>query len=151
MFYVSRTVSRKNHGCSITLYVIPILIDVNLITFVLFFIVNSPDDMARKILGEKNITQEDVDRWKRDRGYHLPLFLNTEESGFAVFTQTILSPKAMRLFLFDFGKSDRNNIDIGSRISHRMWVSLAIAIPTFIIGLLVNITFSMIVVYYFRL
>ena len=84
------------------LYAIPILIGVNLITFVLFFIVNSPDDMARMILGEKNITQEDVDRWKRDRGYHLPLFLNTHESGFSVFTQTIFSQKAMRLFLFDF-------------------------------------------------
>ena len=131
-----------------TLYAIPILIGVNLITFVLFFIVNSPDDMARMILGEKNITQEDVDRWKRDRGYHLPLFLNTQESGFSVFTQTIFSQKAMRLFLFDFGKSDRNNIDIGYQISRRMWASLAIAIPTFIIGLLVNITFSMIIAYY---
>ena len=131
-----------------TLYAIPILIGVNLITFVLFFIVNSPDDMARQILGEKNITQQDVDRWKRDRGYHLPLFLNTQESGFSVFTQTIFSQKAMRLFLFDFGKSDRNNIDIGYQISHRMWASLAIAIPTFIIGLLVNITFSMIIAYY---
>ena len=131
-----------------TLYALPILIGVNLITFVLFFVVNSPNDMARMILGEKNITQEDVDRWKRDRGYHLPLFLNTEESGFSVFTQTIFSQKAMRLFLFDFGKSDRNNIDIGYQISHRMWASLAIAIPTFIIGLLVNITFSMIIAYY---
>ncbi len=131
-----------------TLYALPILIGVNLITFLLFFIVNSPDDMARKILGEKNITQEDVHRWKRDRGYHLPLFLNIKESGFSVFTQTIFSQKAMRLFLFDFGKSDRNNIDIGYQISRRMWASLAIAIPTFIIGLLVNITFSMIIAYY---
>ena len=29
------------------LYAIPILIGVNLITFALFFIVNTPDDMAR--------------------------------------------------------------------------------------------------------
>ena len=29
------------------LYAIPILIGVNLITFVLFFVVNTPDDMAR--------------------------------------------------------------------------------------------------------
>src|SRR5574338_500940 len=31
------------------LYAIPILIGVNLLTFVLFFVVNSPDDMAREI------------------------------------------------------------------------------------------------------
>jgi len=29
------------------LYAIPILIGVNLLTFLLFFVVNSPDDMAR--------------------------------------------------------------------------------------------------------
>ena len=33
------------------LYAIPILIGVNLITFMLFFMVNSPDDMARAQLG----------------------------------------------------------------------------------------------------
>jgi hypothetical protein len=38
------------------LYAIPILIGVNLITFVLFFVVNSPDDMARMQLGDKRVT-----------------------------------------------------------------------------------------------
>ena len=57
-------------------YAIPILIGVNLLTFGLFFVVNSPDQMARTTLGEKNITQADVDNWKREHGYHLPLFLH---------------------------------------------------------------------------
>jgi len=129
-------------------YAIPILIGVNLIVFFLFFIVNSPDQMARTILGEKNITQADVDNWKRQNGYHLPLFLNPEESGGAHLTQTIFFQKSVRLFLFDFGTSDANNIDITSQISQRMWASFAIALPTFLIGLLVNITISMIVAYY---
>jgi peptide/nickel transport system permease protein len=131
-----------------TLYAVPILIGVNLITFALFFVVNSPDQMARKIVGEKNVTQVDVDNWKRNHDYHLPLFFNTAESGFAVITQTIFFKKSVRLFIFDFGKSDRNNIDIGHEIFHRMPASLAIAVPAFIIGLLVNITFSMIIAYY---
>ena len=131
-----------------TLYAVPILMGVNLITFALFFVVNSPDQMARKILGEKNVKQADVDNWKRDHGYHLPLFFNIEESRLAVVTQTIFFQKSVRLFFFDFGKSDRNNIDIGYEISRRMWASLAIALPTFIIGLLVDITFSMIIAYY---
>ena len=130
------------------LYAIPILIGVNLIVFFLFFVVNSPDQMARKILGEKNITQEDVDNWKRQNGYHLPLLFNTEASGGGHFTETIFFQKSAKLFLFDFGKSDTNNIDITSQISQRMWASLAIALPTFLIGLLVNITVSMIVAYY---
>ena len=129
-------------------YAIPILIGVNLIVFFLFFVVNSPDQMARTILGEKNITQEDVDNWKRQNGYHLPLFLNQEESGGARLTQTTFFQKSVRLFLFDFGTSDANNIDITSQISQRMWASFAIALPTFLIGLLVNITISMIVAYY---
>lgn len=130
------------------LYSIPIIIGVNLITFVLFFVVNSPDNMARTILGAKNITQEDVDKWKRDHGYHLPRLINTEESGLGVFTQTVFFQKSASLLAFDFGRSDRNNIDIGYEIRRRMWASLAIAIPSLILGLLVNITLSMIVAYY---
>jgi peptide/nickel transport system permease protein len=130
------------------LYAIPILIGVNLIIFALFFLVNSPDQMARMILGEKNITQTDVDNWKREHGYNLPLLLNTQESGLGVVTQTIFFQKSIRLFLFDFGKSDRNNINIGYEISRRMWASLAIALPMFMVGLLVDVTSSMIIAYY---
>ena len=71
------------------LYAIPIVIGVNLITFMLFFVVNPPDNMARTILGTKNITQEDIEKWKLDHGYNLPLLINTQESGLSVFTQTI--------------------------------------------------------------
>jgi peptide/nickel transport system permease protein len=133
-----------------TLYAIPILIGVNLIIFALFFVVNSPDQMARLILGEKNITQEDVDNWKREHGYNLPLFLNTKESGLAWMTQTIFFQKSLPLFIFDFGKSDRDNTEIRREIffSSRMWASVAIALPTFIVGLLVNVTCSMIIAYY---
>ena len=35
------------------LYAIPVLIGVNLITFLLFFVVNTPDDIARMQLGFK--------------------------------------------------------------------------------------------------
>ena len=131
-----------------TLYAIPILIGVNILVFLLFFVVNSPDQMARKILGEKNITQTDVDNWKKQNGYHLPLWFNTGASGSKGFTETIFFQKSIKLFVFDFGTSDRNNIDITSQISQRMWASFAIALPTFLLGLAVNITFSMCVAYY---
>ena len=130
------------------LYAIPILIGVNLLVFFLFFVVNSPDQMARQILGEKNITQQDVDNWKKQNGYHLPLWFNTEASGISHFTETIFYQKSVKLFVFDFGTSDANNIDITSQVAQRMWPSLAITVPTLLIGLLVNITVSMIVAYY---
>ena len=37
-------------------YAVPILIGVNLLTFYLFFVVNSPEDMARLHLGVKRVT-----------------------------------------------------------------------------------------------
>jgi peptide/nickel transport system permease protein len=58
------------------LYAIPILIGVNIVTFVLFFFVNTPDDMARAYLGEKRVTEEQIADWKRERDYHFPNFYN---------------------------------------------------------------------------
>ncbi|NIL96914.1 MAG: ABC transporter permease, partial [Planctomycetales bacterium] len=47
-----------------TLYAIPILIGVNFITFFLFFIVNSPEDMARMHLGMRRVTPDAIEKWK---------------------------------------------------------------------------------------
>ena len=58
------------------LYAIPIVIGVNLITFALFFFVNTPDDMARAHRGAKRVTEEQIARWKRERGYQFPYFYN---------------------------------------------------------------------------
>ena len=58
------------------LYAIPILIGVNVIVFLLFFFVNSPDDMARTHLGQKRVTPEQIDQWKREHSLDLPYFYN---------------------------------------------------------------------------
>lgn len=129
------------------LYAVPILIGVNLITTLLFFYINTPDDMARKILGEKNVTAEAIEGWKRDHGYDLPLFVNARESGLSKVTQTVFAQKSAPLLWLDFGRSDRNNIDIGAQIRERIAPSLAISIPTFIVGILVNLTFSMLLAF----
>ena len=72
------------------LYAIPILIGVNLITFMLFFMVNTPDDMARSQLGAKRVTTEMIEAWKVDKGYDKPLFLNHKVSGVEKVTETLL-------------------------------------------------------------
>ena len=71
------------------LYAIPILIGVNLLTFTLFFVVNTPDDMARLQLGAKHVTPDAIERWKVEHGYDKPLLLNREAQGSAQFTDTI--------------------------------------------------------------
>lgn len=129
------------------LYSIPILIGVNVLTFLLFFVVNSPDDMARMYLGQKHVTEEQVQDWKVERGYQHPLFYNAEEKGVKKFTNTIFYNKSIRLFVFDFGRSDSGR-DIGFDISQRMWPSLAIAIPDLIIGLLVTITLALLIAFF---
>jgi len=129
------------------LYAVPIIIGVNVLTAMLFFRVNTPDDMARKILGDKFVTPAAVENWKQDHGYNLPAFVNTDESGLGVITQTIFFQKSAPLLWFDFGRSDRNNIDIGREIGRRMWASLAIGVPTFIMAILINLFFAMILAY----
>jgi peptide/nickel transport system permease protein len=124
------------------LYAIPILIGVNLITFVLFFMVNTPDSMARAHLGERYVTADEIVRWKQEHGYDKPLFFNEANNGIKTVTNTLFFNKSLELFMFNFGRSDQGR-DIGQDISQRMWPSLAIAIPTLLIGLAVNITFAL--------
>lgn len=129
------------------LYAIPILVGVNIITFALFFVVNKTDDMARMQLGMKHVQQADIDKWKKAHGYDKPLFYNSNPEEGGHFTETIFYEKSVRLFVFDFGNADDGR-NIGHDISQRMWPSLAIAIPIFIIALLANITFAMIIAFF---
>ena len=124
------------------LYAIPILIGVNLITFALFFVVNTPDDMARMQLGAKRVTQAQIDRWKSAHGYDKPLLWNARAPGTGKLTDTVFFQKSLRLFVFDFGASEDGR-NIAAEIRTRMWPSLALAIPVFLVGLAVNITFAL--------
>ncbi len=124
------------------IYAIPVLIGINFITFALFFVANSPDDMARAQLGQKHVTQAAVERWKNVHGYNKPLLYNDHDSGLKTLTDTLFFRKSAKLFVFDFGLSDAGR-DISYDISQRMWPSLAIAVPILILGLLVDILFAM--------
>lgn len=129
------------------LYAIPILVGVNLITFALFFIVNTPDDMARMQLGSKRVTPEAIEKWKAERGYDLPLGWNSTAEGLAKATRTVFFQKSLRLFALDFGYSEDGR-DIGSEIGTRMWPSLALALPVFLVGLAVCISFALLMAFF---
>lgn len=242
------------------LYSIPILICVNIVTFFLFFYVNTPNDVAHTILGDRYVTAEAIYTWKREHNYHLPLMLNLRDKivyvtnkegvikddikealkdyqisacpinekeavqsrglneiiivdsaeikeedasrivsrflekgvpfivilrdgqevkkefdlpvitkhsiskeedlielkrfidaqqakGIERLTKTIFFNKSVRLFWFDFGKSDRENLDISYQVKSRMGASLMITVPAFILGLALNIFLAMIVAF----
>ncbi|MDP2788271.1 MAG: ABC transporter permease [Pseudomonadota bacterium] len=129
------------------LYAIPILLGVNLLTFALFFMVNTPDDMARIHLGAKHVTPEAITRWKVEHGYDKPLFLNAAAAGLDKATDTLFVEKSLKLFVLDFGASDDGR-DIAREIGQRMWPSLAIALPTFLVGLLAYLSFALLLVFF---
>lgn len=123
-------------------YAVPILFGINLMTFALFFMVNSPDDIARMHLGNKHVEQKAIDDWKSVHGYDLPLFYNPKQTGFDQFIDTLFCQKSLMLFTFNFGVSDAGR-DISHDITYRMWPSLAIALPTLFLAVLINIFFAM--------
>ncbi len=129
------------------LYAIPILLGVNLLTFSLFFLVNTPDDMARIQLGAKHVTAEAVERWKSEHGYDKPLFFNGAATGVAKATDTLFVDKSLKLFAFQFGAADDGR-DIAREIRTRMGPSLAIALPTFLVGVLVYVSFALLLVFF---
>jgi len=126
------------------LYALPILLGVNIITFVLFFVVNTPDDMARMQLGDRRVTQEAIDKWKHERGYDRPLFWNGAAGGLASVTDTLFYGSTVQLFSFDFGTSDGGR-DIGADLAQRMGPSLAIAVPVLVIGLVAAVAWALVI------
>lgn len=129
------------------LYAIPILVGVNLITFTLFFVVNTPDDMARMQLGIKRVTPEAIAKWKQERGYDQPLMFNNAGEGLEKVTRTIFFEKSVAMFAFRFGRADDGR-DIAYEIRTRMLPSLAIALPVFVLGLIVYIIFALTMVFF---
>ncbi|MBK7001242.1 MAG: ABC transporter permease [Rhodoferax sp.] len=128
-------------------YGLLILIGVNLFTFILFFALNTPDDMARMNIGGKRVSQDAIEKWKKERGYDKPLLWNTAKPGVEQATDTIFFERSVQLFALDFGSSDSGR-DIGYELRKRMWPSLALALPTFLLGTFVVIVFALLMVFF---
>lgn len=125
-------------------YGLVILMGVNLITFVLFFTVNTPDDMARMNLGGKRVTPDQIEKWKAERGYDKPLLYNDQAPGTQAITDTVFWDRSVSLFMLDFGRADNDSAgDIGHQIRQRMGVSLQLTVPLFIMGLLASVIFAL--------
>ena len=129
------------------LYAIPILLGVNLMTFMLFFMINTPDDMARAQLGKKYVTPAMINQWKITHDYDKPLYFNPAAQGISKLTDTLMVKKSLSQFTFSFGRSDQGR-DINADIAERMWPSLALAIPTLLLSLFLNIVLALLIVFF---
>jgi peptide/nickel transport system permease protein len=63
------------------------------------------------------------------------------------FTQTIFFQRSLKMLAFQYGKSDDGK-DIGKEVFKRMGPSLSITVPVFILGLLLDIFFAMILAFF---
>jgi len=125
-----------------TLYAVLVLIGINFVTFFLFFSVNTPDDMARLQLGGKRVAAEAIERWKAERGYDKPLYFNPKASGIGKLTDTVFFESSAGILRMDFGKTVEGR-DIGWELSRRVWPTLAMATPVFIITVGLSIVFAL--------
>ena len=130
-------------------YGLLVLIGVNLFTFFLFFSVNTPDDMARLNIGGKRVTQAQIEQWKTERGYDKPIYFDASKTGTAQITHTVLWERSVSLMLLDFGRSDaRQAVNIGHEVKTRMGVSLALAVPLFILQVIISVSFALLLVFF---
>src|SRR3954469_21930134 len=128
-------------------YGLLILLGVNLLTFFLFFTVNTPDDMARLNIGGKHITQDLIDKWKVEGGYDKPLYYNDAKQGSERLTDTIFWDRSVSLFELKFGRSDAESAgDIGPEVSRRMGVSVQLALPLFVLQIIASTAFALLLV-----
>ncbi len=129
------------------LYGLLVLIGVNLLTFILFFAINTPDDMARINIGGKRVTADAIAKWKTERGYDKPLLFNDQAQGVEKFSKTLFVERSLPLFALQFGASDTGR-DIGYEIRQRALPSLALALPTFLLGVFVVVVASLVMVFF---
>ena len=118
-----------------TLYSIPILIGVTFVTFVLFFLSATPQQMARHNLTSKNPSPAQISAWIKQHGYDKPKpvqFLNYTKS----------------LFTFKFGKSDVTGQDISDRLRKGVVPSTEIGVLMFTASLITNVFFAVYFAYY---
>ena len=128
-------------------YGVLVLVGVNLLTFVLFFAVNTPDDMARMNIGGKRVSADAIQKWKAERGYDKPLLWNEKAQGSEKLTQTLFFQRSLPLFVLDFGATDTGR-DIAYELSQRAGPSLAVAAPTFLLGVFAVVVFSLVLVFF---
>jgi len=130
-------------------YGLAILVGVNLLTFFLFFTVNTPDDMARLNIGGKRVSQVQIDKWKAERGYDKPLYWDASRQGAQRLTHTVFWERSVSLMLLEFGRSDaRQAVDIGHEIKTRMGVSLQLAMPIFVLQLIISVAFALLLTFF---
>lgn len=129
---IAYVLRRLAYGCGTVLGVLAFL-------FGLFFLYATPEDMARRALGDKAPPQA-IEQWIVNHEYHHPLFWNPENPG-----ETLLVDHYRRMLSFDFGRSDADDVLVTKRLREGVGPSLTLTAPLFALGLLLSISLALFV------
>ena len=124
------------------LYGVGTVLGVLVFLFILFFSMTTPDDIARKAVGDK-APPAVLEQWKANHGYDKPLLWNTARPA-----NTMLADHFRRMLTFDFGRSDADDTPISVRLREGIGPSLSLTVPLFVIGLLLGIGLSLFVAFF---
>jgi peptide/nickel transport system permease protein len=126
------------------LYAIPILLGVMVLTFLLFFVVQKPEAMARNVLG-KRATPQTVTDWLHKRGYDKPLLFNTKAG--EPFYDSILVTQIKKLATFDLGVSDVTGRELLGVFKDGAIPSLLLTMPAFVAGFIMAVGLALYLVF----
>jgi peptide/nickel transport system permease protein len=133
------------------LYAPLIIAGVMLVTFVIFFVVQKPETMARNILG-KRANPQNTYAWLHKRGYDKPLFLNVGQKRAAPdghpyasngMFDTLFFNQLWKLATFDLGVSDVSGRDLREVFREGAIPSLALMLPAYVTGFLMAVGLSL--------
>jgi peptide/nickel transport system permease protein len=103
--------------------------------------------MARINIGGKRVSADAIAKWKTQRGYDKPLLFNDQAQGVEKLSKTLFVERSLPLFALQFGASDTGR-DIGYELRQRALPSLALALPTFLLGVFVVVVVSLVMVFF---
>ncbi|MFN8544894.1 MAG: ABC transporter permease [Candidatus Binatia bacterium] len=118
------------------------VLGVLLFLFLLFFSLATPDDIARRAVGEK-APPPVLAQWKANHGYDRPLLWNPTAPA-----DTLLADHFRRMLTFDFGTSDADDTPIAARLREGAGPSLALTTPLFAIDLMLGIGLALVAAYF---
>ncbi len=125
-----------------TAYGIAVVFGVLLFLYILFFTVTSPEDIARRAIGDKAMP-EVIEQWKKNHGYDQPLW-----PGPGHMKENLLVDHFTKMLTFEFGRSDADGVPIRSRILEGVGPSLALTLPMFVISLATSLALSLFVAFF---
>ncbi|MDD1633574.1 MAG: ABC transporter permease, partial [Methylococcaceae bacterium] len=110
--------------------------------FALFFLYATPQDVARRALGEK-APPEAIAQWLTNHGYDKPAVWNPAHP-----LDTRLAEHLRRMLFFEFGRSDADDVPIAQRLRAGVGPSLSLTVPLFALGLPLALSLALLVAFF---